>query len=61
LMIACSAGLIYLGLGTFMAFTPVMGTLCALSVVLVFVAGLASMVTGLGRPVSQSAQPAVSS
>jgi MFS transporter, putative metabolite:H+ symporter len=61
LMILCSAGLIYLGLGTFMAFTPIVGSLCALAVILVFVAGVASLVTGLGRPVPQSAQPAVSS
>jgi putative MFS transporter len=61
LMIACSVGLIYLGLGTFLAFTPIIGTLCALAVVLVFVAGVASIITGLSRPIGQTAQPAVSS
>jgi putative MFS transporter len=60
LMIACSVGLVYVGLGTFMAFTPVIGTLCVLSVVLVFAAGVASIVTGLGRPVA-SPQPVVTS
>jgi putative MFS transporter len=59
LMIACSVGLTYLGLGTFMAFTPIIGTLCALAVVLVFVAGVASIITGLSRPVGRAAQPAV--
>jgi len=58
LMILCSAGLIYLGLGTFMAFTPVVGTLSAIGVGLVFVAGVASIMTGLGRPIARSAQPA---
>ena len=61
LMIACSAGLVYLGLGTFVAFTPVVGTLCVLAMVLVFVAGVASIMSGLGRPAGQSIQPAVSS
>jgi len=61
LMIVCSAGLIYVGLGTFMAFTPVIGTLCTLGVILVFVAGVASIVTGLGRPTAHSIQQAVSS
>jgi putative MFS transporter len=60
LMIACSVGLVYLGLGTFMAFTPIIGTLCALAIVLVFIAGVASIVTGLGRPIS-SPQPVVTS
>ncbi|HEV2186084.1 MAG TPA: MFS transporter [Stellaceae bacterium] len=61
LMIVCSVGLIYVGLGTFVAFTPVIGTLCALAVALVFIAGVASIATGLGRPAGESAQPAVSS
>ena len=61
LMIVCSAGLIYVGLGTFMAFTPIIGTLCTLGVILVFVAGVASIVTGLGRPTAHSIQQAVSS
>jgi putative MFS transporter len=61
LMILCSAGLIYLALGTFMAFTPVVGSLCVLAIILVFVAGVASIMSGLGRPVGQPAQPATSS
>jgi MFS family permease len=61
LMILCSAGLIYLGLGTFMAFTPVIGTLSAIGVILVFIAGVAAVTTGLGRPTAQSIQPATSS
>jgi hypothetical protein len=60
LMIACSGGLIYLALGTFMAFTPVVGSLCTLAVILVFIAGVASIVTGMGRPVG-TPQPAVTS
>jgi putative MFS transporter len=60
LMIVCSAGLVYVGLGTLMAFTPVVGTLSALAIILIFVAGVAAIMTGLGRPVSQSVQPAVS-
>ena len=59
-MILCSAGLAYVGLGTLMAFTPVVGTLSALAIILVFVAGVAAIMTGLARPVSRSAQPAVS-
>ena len=57
LMILCSAGLIYVGLGTFMAFTPVVGSLSVIAVLLIFVAGVASIMSGLGRPAAQSIQP----
>lgn len=43
-----------------MAFTPIIGTLCTLAVVLLFIAGIASIVTGMGRPVA-TPQPAVTS
>jgi MFS family permease len=67
LMILCSAGLFYLALGTFLAFTPaalgslVLVALSALAIILIFVAGVAAIVTGFGRPVGQSVQPVASS
>jgi MFS transporter, putative metabolite:H+ symporter len=66
-MILCSVGLVYLAVGTIMAFSLAsigaiaVPILCVLAFVLVFVAGVAAIVTGLGRPVGQSAQPAISS
>jgi MFS transporter, putative metabolite:H+ symporter len=61
LMIVVGAGLIYVGLGTFMAFTPVVGSLGVIALLLIFAAGVASILTGLGRPTAHSIQHAVSS
>jgi len=63
LMIACSAGLAYLGLGAILAVSLaglgaiVLAALSVLAIVLVFAAGVASMITGLKRPAEPSVQP----
>jgi MFS transporter, putative metabolite:H+ symporter len=63
LMIACSAGLVYLGLSTILAFSLaslsaiVLAVLSLLAIVLVFAAGIASVMTGLQRPAEPSVQP----
>jgi MFS transporter, putative metabolite:H+ symporter len=49
LLILCSAGLIYVGLPTFMAFTPVVGTLGVLALITIFVAGVASIMSRQSR------------
>jgi MFS family permease len=62
LMIACSAGLIYLGLGTILAASAgslgaiVLAVLSLLAIALVCAAGVASVITGLRRPAEPSVQ-----
>jgi hypothetical protein len=62
LMVACSAGLAYLGLGTILAFSLgglsaiVLALLSLMAIVMVFAAGIASLMTGLRRPAEPSVQ-----
>jgi len=66
LLIVCGAGLVYLALGTLAALSLasigslVLVVLSGLAIALIFAAGVASIVTGLGKTVGQSAQPATS-
>ena len=62
LLILCAAGLIYVGLPTFMAFTPVVGSLGILALITIFTAGVASIMNRQSRPASVPVrQQAVSS
>jgi MFS transporter, putative metabolite:H+ symporter len=65
LMVVCAAGLAYLGIDNVLAFSAgstgamVIAVLSLASIVLIFVAGVASIMTGLARPAEPSAEPVV--